>query len=270
MHWRDATDTLLAPLATAKRLGVITDFDGTLSPIVNDPDSSAIHPRSKQILTDLVPQLALLAVVSGRGAADIHRMTGIEEAVYVGNHGMERWTNDGLIVPEEVASYRPNLEGVLSLLEPHRESGMAVEDKGATASVHYRRTQDPTATAERLRPVLEHITAEKDIELHEGKMVFELRPPVARDKGTAFRALVAEYDLDAAIYLGDDVTDIPALKAAATLRDEDGKYGAGVGVRHGDDTPEAVLTQSDVSADGVEEVSAFFGWLSSALSASST
>lgn len=269
-HWQDATDTLLAPLLTADRLGIITDFDGTLSEIVTDPAAATIAPASKAALAALVPRLALLAVVSGRGALAIHRMTGIEAAVYVGNHGMERWVDGAVVTPPEVATYRPKLEGVLASLAPHMEGGMYIEDKGATASVHYRRTDDPAATAARLRPVLEHITKLHDIALHSGKMVYELRPPIRRDKGTAFRALVDEFALTAAVFLGDDVTDAAALQAAAALRAAGSVYAVGVGVRHPDDTPQAVLDHSDVFADGVGDVSAFFGWLLNALSASST
>lgn len=270
MHWKDATDTLLAPLLSQDRLGIITDFDGTLSPIVNDPDAAAIHPHSKELLTALAPRLALLAVVSGRGAPAIHRMTGIEDAVYVGNHGMERWVDGDIVTPEAVAAYRPNLEGVLALLEPHMEGGMHIEDKGATASVHYRRTDDPAATAERLRPVLEHITQQHDIALHSGKMVYELRPPLKQDKGTAFRSLVDEFKLTGALFLGDDVTDVAALQAAGELREAGTVYAVGVGVRHDDDTPQAILDHSDVLADGVEDVPRLLAWMSNALSASST
>ncbi len=269
-HWQDATDTLLAPLLEQSHLGIITDFDGTLSKIVNDPDAASIQPKSKEHLAALAPQLALLAVVSGRGAADIHRMTGIKAAVYVGNHGMERWVDGDVATPPEVAAYRPNLEGVLASLEPHMEGGMQIEDKGATASVHYRRTDNPAATAERLRPALEHITQLHDIELHSGKMVFELRPPIKQDKGSAFGSLVVEFELTGAFFLGDDVTDAAALQAAGELRAAGNVYTVGLGVRHGDDTPQAVLDHSDVLADGVEDVSTFFEWMSNALSASST
>jgi trehalose 6-phosphate phosphatase len=269
-HWRDATETLLAPLLRTARLGIITDFDGTLSPIIDDPAASAIAPASKAALTAMQPKLALLAVVSGRGAADIHRMTGIEAAVYVGNHGMERWVGGAVVTPPEAAAYRPNLERVMAALEPRLVVGMVIEDKGATASVHYRRTADPAATAEQMRPVLEQITGEHDIELHTGKMIFELRPPIKQDKGTAFRALVDEFKLTGAVFLGDDVTDAAALRASGELRTAGTAYGVGVGVRHPDDTPQPVLDHSDVFADGVGDVSAFFGWLSNALSASST
>jgi trehalose 6-phosphate phosphatase len=268
MHWQDATQTLLAPLIQRDRLGIITDFDGTLSPIVDNPDDAGISPRSKQTLAGLRHRLALLAVVSGRGAAAIHRMVGLEGVIYVGNHGMERWVDGEVVVPAEVAAYRPNLEATLAALADHHENGLRVEDKGATASVHYRQTTDPAATAERLHPILTKLAEQHGIGLHTGKMVFELRPPIDQDKGSAFRALISEFELDAAIYLGDDVTDAAALRAAQVMRPTTEVYTLGLGVRHPGDTPPAVLDYSDVLADGVDDVSSFLDWLSNALSAS--
>jgi trehalose 6-phosphate phosphatase len=269
MHWQDSQD-LLQPLTQQKRLGVITDFDGVLSEIVDNPDDSTIYPASKTALKALQPHLALLAVVSGRGAAAIHRMTGLEDVIYVGNHGMERWVDGEVVVPDHVAAYRPNLEAVLATVADHLEDGMRVEDKGATASVHYRQTANPSATAERLEPALRQITEANDIDLHTGKMVFELRPPIDQNKGTAFRSLMDEFDLHGAIFLGDDVTDAAALAAAQALRSAGTHYTVGVGVRHEDDTPQAVLDHSDVLADGVADVASLLDWLKKALSASST
>lgn len=269
MHWQDATETLLAPLLNTARLGIITDFDGTLSQIVDDPDAAQISPGSKAALATLQRELALLAVVSGRGAAAIHQKTGLDGVVYVGNHGMERWVDGAVRVPDQVAAYRPKLEAVLAALENVDEPGMRVEDKGATASVHYRQTIDPGAAAERLRAVLGPLTAEHDIALHTGKMIFELRPPIDTDKGTAFRALVDEFELSAALFLGDDVTDASALQVARELRENGDTYAVGIGVQHPDDTPQLVLDASDVLADGVDDVTAFLEWLSNALSASS-
>lgn len=270
MNWQDATDTLLSDFVGHKRIGVICDVDGTLSPIVNDPAAATIHPQSKARLSAMRPALALLAFVSGRAAADIHERVGIDGAVYMGNHGMERWVDGDVKVDERVAAYRPNLERVLADIERTKPDGVEIEDKGATASVHYRRTADPQQTATQLGPHLKTIAAKHDIDVHSGKMVFELRPPVDMNKGTAFRTLVSDYMLDAAIYLGDDVTDADALKAAGELRAAGTCYGVGLGVRHADDTPQEVINYADVLADGVDGVSDFLDWLSNALSASST
>lgn len=260
-HWKTARDTLLKPLTDYARFGIITDFDGTLSPIVDDPAAATIHPASHAVLTALVADLPLVALVSGRGAADVQRLAQIEGAVVVGNHGMERWENGTVAVPPHVAAYRPNLEAVLAALKPHLVEGMQVEDKGATASVHYRRTAHPLETQAKLRPILGDLVAAHGMALHAGKMVFELRPPLDLDKGTTFAALIAEFGLDAAIYVGDDVTDADALRKAGDLRAAGACYALGIGVQHPDDTPSAVLESADLLTDGVADTAAFFGWL---------
>lgn len=270
MHWTDAKDTLLAPFVSKARVGVVSDVDGTLSPIVDNPADAVVLPESKQHLIAMLPNVALLAFVSGRGAADIHERVGIDGGVYVGNHGMERWEGGSVQVAPSVAAYRPNLEAVMSAVQPKLIDGMAIEDKGASASVHYRRTADPQHTAQQMQPVLEAIAAEHDIDVHSGKMVFELRPPVQMNKGTAFRALIEDYTLDAAIYLGDDVTDADALRAAQDMRAAGTCFALAMGVQHAGDTPDLVARYADFTASSVEDVSAFLSWLSSALSASST
>lgn len=270
MRWQDATNTLLKTLVSKPRLGVITDFDGTLSPIVDDPADAKITPRNHALLTALAPQLALLAVVSGRGAADVHRLADISGAVYVGNHGMERWRNGDVIVPEHVSAYRPNLEQVLADLNDNLLAGMHIEDKGATASIHYRRTENPAQAQAHMQPILVSIARKHDIELHAGKMVFELRPPIDMNKGTTFANLIDEFNLDGAIYLGDDVTDADALKRAGELRKAGVCYALGIGIQHTDDTPQAILDYSDLLATDVDDTADLFGWLLNALSASST
>lgn len=268
--WQDEKDGLLAEFLGKERIGVVCDVDGTLSPIVDDPAAASVRRESVDALNRIQPQVTLLAFVSGRGAADIHERVGVSDAVYVGNHGMEHWQSGEVVVNERVSDFRPNLERVMEGVRVMAPEGVEVEDKGASASVHYRRMQGSQQEVETLKSELEAIAGRHDIEVHSGKMVYELRPPVEINKGTAFRKLVKDHRLEAAIYIGDDVTDVDALRMAAKLRDEGECFGLGVGVRHTDDTPETVLRHADLLTDGVEDVSAFLDWLSKALSASST
>ncbi len=268
MHWRDATDTLLKEFVSKARIGIVSDVDGTLSPIVDDPAAAIVLPQSKQHLIAMQPKLELLAFVSGRAASDIHGRVAIEGGVYVGNHGMERHMGDTVQVNKEVAAYRTNLEAVMNTVRDGLLPGMAIEDKGATASIHYRRTENPQQTAATFKPQLEKLAETHDSHVHSGKMVFELRPRVKVNKGTAFRDLIADYRLDAAMYLGDDVTDADAIRAAGELRAAGTCFALGVGVEHAGDTPEVVERYADVMASSVEDVAELLGWLATALSAS--
>jgi trehalose 6-phosphate phosphatase len=107
------------------------------------------------------------------------------------------------------------------------------------------------------------------LRVYEGRMIFEVRPPVSMNKGSAFRTLVDEFKLGAAIYIGDDTTDIDAIVAARELREAGICHGVGVGVAS-PETPQAVLEAADLSVDGVSGVESFFEWLLSVSSASSS
>ncbi|HUF37945.1 MAG TPA: trehalose-phosphatase [Anaerolineales bacterium] len=269
MFWHEAKSTLLAPLRDKLRLGLVTDMDGTISPLVAHPDLAAVTPRCRELLQALSDRIDLVAVVSGRSAADVRERVGLPGVVYIGNHGLERWEGGAAQVSPEAAAYRPQIETLLAPLETLLEPGMLVEDKGATLSVHYRQAAEPAAARERLRPTLARLAAAAGLALSEGHMVFEIRPPIPVDKGTAFRSLVGEHRLNAAIFIGDDITDAAALRTARALRREGACYALGVGVLSAK-TPYAVLEASDILASGVSEVETLLAWLSKARSASST
>lgn len=269
MHWQTATATLLQPVTSRDRLGLVTDVDGTISQIVDQPDAAQVTPRSRDLLHALHARLALVAVVSGRGVADVRRMVGLPELTYVGNHGLEWWRDGQVALAPETRAYRPALEAAIHALSAYTVPGMIVEDKIATISVHYRQTANPTATAAALAPVLERIAAGQRLRLFQGRMIFELRPPVDTNKGSAFRQLVDEHDLGAAIYLGDDTTDVDALRMARELRDSGRCYALGLGVES-EHMPTTVRDHADLLIGGVHDVEAFLAWLLTAVSASST
>jgi len=189
--------------------------------------------------------------------------------VYVGNHGLERWTDDGIDVPEVVQQYRQQMEAVRDALKARKLDGMLIEDKVATLSIHYRNTEKPEAAAAIFRPIVEAVASKHGLAMYEGRMIFEVRPPLEINKGTAFRALVDDYQLDTALYLGDDVTDVDALKMACKLRQNGVTNGIAIGVESATDTPDSVRHASDFLLDGVSGVESFLVWLSNALSASS-
>lgn len=256
-------------LINSARVGVVTDVDGTISPIVSQPDAAQVTPRSKELLSALQAKLALVAVVSGRAAADVRERVGLPGLVYVGNHGLERWTDGGIVTPEAVAQYRPAIQAVRDLITAQQPDGMMIEDKIVTLSIHYRNVSDPQATAETFRPIVQAAADEHGLKMFEGRMIFEVRPPLAINKGTAFKALIDDYALDAAVYLGDDVTDVDALRMARTLRESGACQSFAVGVGSGDDTPDGVRETSDWLVEGVPGVEDWLSGLLSAYTASS-
>jgi trehalose 6-phosphate phosphatase len=268
MYWDSAKSELLKAV-DKKRLGLVTDVDGTLSPIVDVPDEARVTLRNLELLGELCARLTLTAVISGRSAGDVHQRVSLPGLVYIGNHGMERWQDGKVIIAPAAAAYRQNLSAATPAIKQILVTGMRLEDKGVTLSVHYRQTTNPEKVENDLAALLQNIAKKHGLHLTQGRKVFEFRPPVEIDKGTAFEELVKTHRLEAAFYLGDDTTDVAVLLAARRLR-ESGQcltYGLGVESR---DTPGAVLTEADYLVQGVSGVESFLDWLSKARMASST
>jgi trehalose 6-phosphate phosphatase len=194
---------------------------------------------------------------------DLKDRVGLPQLTYIGNHGMERWINQSIQLSPEVSGYRAALEDIIDelVLEP----GMTLEDKGATLSIHYRQVEVPKAIAERYAAILQNLADNHHLHLSQGKMVFEIRPPLQINKGTAILALVEEFNLDALLFLGDDVTDGDAMKAALHLRDAGRCQTFNLGVESAE-MPEVIRTYSDAFLTDPADVTAFLGWLSESAS----
>ncbi len=269
MHWREALPILTDLAAQPGRLGLITDVDGTISPIVDQPEAAQVTPRNRELLSRLEFSLPLVAVISGRSAEDVHARLNLPGLVYIGNHGLERWVDGQFQVHPEASRYRPALEKARADIQAFLQPGMLLEDKGATLSLHYRQAKQPDQVASALQPILEQLANSHGLWLSEGRRVFEFRPPIKIDKGTAFRGLVRDYRLEAALYLGDDTTDIAALQAARDLRTDGSCRAYGLGVKS-NGTPETVLSNADFLIYGLPEVESFLAWLLKARMTSST
>ncbi len=263
----DLLRELVARGRSGQRVGLITDIDGTISPMAETPQAAQVTPTSRDLLRRLGDQLALVAAISGRAAANAREKVGLPEMVYVGNHGLERWHEGHIDVPPEAAAARPAIEQVIAALQPHIAPGMIIEDKGVTLAIHYRTTADPAGVQAAIAPLLERLCRDLGLRLAPGKLSFEVRPAVDLHKGTAFTRLVSDYTLAAAVYLGDDVTDADALRAARDLRHAGICFAVGIGVES-DETPAPVQEAADLLVSGVPGVEAFLGWFSNALSAS--
>jgi trehalose 6-phosphate phosphatase len=205
---------------TSGRLFLLLDFDGTLAPIVDRPEMAAMPHRTRRALERLMAMDGVtVAVVSGRGLADVRERAAIPGIAYAGNHGMEIEGAGLHRIHPEAAAARPALQEVAATIEAALEGvdGAFLEDKGLTLSIHYRLAPDH---AEEVREiVLEAAGGRAELAVTEGKMVLEVRPRVEWDKGRAVTFFLEQMQppRDAPIlYLGDDRTDEDAFRA---LRD---------------------------------------------------
>src|ERR671915_1328333 len=171
---------------------ILTDIDGTLAPIVPTPDMSEVSAELKELLRRLSGRYLLVAGISGRKTEDALDLVGLADVVYFGNHGFEILREGEVeVVPEAL----PYLEKVEELEHRAQEElgplGAFVEEKGITASVHYR-----NASPEVGERSIEFVKREGErlgLRITVGRGVVEARPPIRADKGTAVRALVEEY-----------------------------------------------------------------------------
>ncbi|MBV9790653.1 MAG: trehalose-phosphatase, partial [Chloroflexi bacterium] len=231
------SETLIRQLVSQRPCGLLTDIDGTISPIATTPDAAQVSAAAREALRRLAQQLELVAVISGRAAADAAALVGLPELIYIGNHGLEL-AQAGVVqpVPDAVA-YIPVIDEVLrSAQERIALTGILFENKGVTASVHYRMAEQPAQAQLLIGAILHELSAQHGLVLTPGRMVWELRPPLAIDKGTAARRLVTAYALRSVIFVGDDRTDTDAFRALRELRAQGVCAALNVGVA-GSETP---------------------------------
>jgi trehalose 6-phosphate phosphatase len=221
-HARHRIENLIALRRRAGRMLVALDFDGTLSPIVERPEDARLLDGLVGPLRELVARPdTVVAVVSGRGLADVRDRIPLDGVYFAGNHGFEI-EGPGLDrVHESARAARPALEACRRDLEAELsdEPGVQVEDKRWTLSVHYRRATMAGAEARVRAAVLAH-AARPGLRVTEGKMVFEVRPDVSWDKGRATRFLLDTLGGDdplPAVFIGDDRTDEDAFAVVREL-----------------------------------------------------
>lgn len=260
----------LAALLDAPRESLLAvDYDGTLAPIVDDPDAARAHPAAVPALARVGCHLGTVAVITGRPVEAALRLGGFAGAaglgslVVLGHYGLERWearTGEVARPPaaEGVARVKAALPG---LLERHGAAGARVEDKGASVAVHTRGAPDPQRLLDRLRPDLEALAAAEDLAVEPGRLVVELRPP-GTDKGGALRALVAERGARAVLFAGDDLGDLAAFAAVEDLR----AHGLpGLTVCSGSAEVRDLAERADLVVDGPPGVAALLDALAEAL-----
>jgi len=215
------------------------DYDGTLAPIVDDPEAAVPHPDAPELLRTLNARHPLW-IVTGR---DLQALSSFLDQPYhaIGLHGAQegivgRETNN-LMSDAAAEALRRLRQSVPSI------DGLRVEEKDQSFAVHYRGVADEDDTQARLRDWLADLPDVLDAIW--GKKVVELRPD-GLTKGTAVRRITNAHPDHIPVYLGDDVTDEDAFKALQAM-DRDA-----VTVKIGDDD-----TRAAARLDGPDAVMAY-------------
>lgn len=241
----DPLPRLLAPFTTRPDAAVVcVDFDGTLSAIVDDPGSARPLPGVVDLLHRLAARYRRVCVVSGRPASFLHDHLDGGGVRLIGLYGLE-WVDDGrIVVHQGTDRWRHAVDEAGAYWEREAaDTGLVVEHKGLSATLHYRLEPDLEPSARRLADAA---AARTGLVVHPARMSYELRPPVERDKGVAV-AEAAE-GASAVCFLGDDRGDLPAFDALDRLSDA-GVHVLRVGVSSPEAPPE-LLERADVVVDG--------------------
>jgi trehalose 6-phosphate phosphatase len=268
--WPSPTaEATLQAVCASRPCGLFSDMDGTLSPIASSPDAAKLAPGALAALTNARQTFDAVGVISGRDPRDLWRMASAPGLIYAGNHGFDRLTLDPDGAPriETIPEARPWIAPIHQALETLRAElgpalpGALFEDKGVTASVHVRQTADPEAAERAALAAVRRVARRHGLRVTRGRLVVELRPPIAMDKGVVITSLCRERNLRGAMYLGDDRTDIDAFHALHRLATETpGFRGVSVAVLH-DEAPPSLARAADVTVAGVEGVVALLEWL---------
>ena len=250
----------LAPLrANPRHTAILLDIDGTLAPIVDQAADAHVPESTRQLLIAVAGTYGLVACISGRRASEARAMVSIGTITYLGSHGVETlrsgWTEARL--DSEVADWARRIQefGRAADTADTRKLRVRLEDKGAIVAFHWRGAPDEHAARGAVDAIARR-AQDAGLRTHWGRKVLEVRPPIPIDKGAGVRRLLTEAGdgIEAAMYVGDDTTDLDAFRALALLAQE-GRllHAVRVGVAS-EEGPSEITGEADVVVDGPEGV----------------
>ncbi len=237
--------------AQAQTTALCLDFDGTLAPIVDDPNQARPLPGTVELLAQLAARFAAVALLSGRPADYLAQHAAAPGVRYLGLYGLQEIRDGQLWVDPRLKAARPAVLAAQQDLRDCaavRDSGAYLEDKQYAVAIHTRRVADPDRWAAPIDQAARQIAERHGLEVILGKQVWELRPAVHSDKGDAIRRVIGDSKARGVVVAGDDLGDLPAFAAAIEL-----KAAGGDALRIAMDSaeaPPALIDKADLIVDG--------------------
>ncbi len=235
------------------RSAVLLDIDGTLAPIVRHAADAHVPEATRSLLIEIARRYRVVGCVSGRRASTARQIVAIGTIAYVGNHGGEL-LRPGATRPEvdpELADWTARVRefAARAYTGEHQRIRVRSEDKDTIAAFHWRGAPDEETAAAAVHEIARRAEAE-GFAVHWGRKVLEVRPPVVLDKGLGIAALLRGGEVTAAVYVGDDTTDLDAFRGLRSLV-ESGALSSAVCVAvSSDEAPPGLAREADLTVDG--------------------
>lgn len=248
----------LSPLrADPRRTAILLDIDGTLAPIVRYADDAHIPETTRSLLIEIARRFGIVACVSGRRSSDARRIVSIGTISYIGSHGTELLRAGGTepVLDPAVRDWGRRIQafGREADNAELRRLRVRIEDKGSIVAFHWRGAPDE----ELARSAIDMIAGRAEqsgLRTHWGRKVLEVRPPVRMDKGAGILSFLEHADLDAAMYIGDDVTDLDAFRALGEMLAEGRLRHALRVCVASEEGPSELAEEADLVVDGTDGV----------------
>ncbi len=235
------------------RAAVLLDIDGTLAPIVRHAADAHVPEATRTLLIEISKRYRLVGCVSGRRAATARQIVAIGTIAYIGNHGGEL-LRPGATSPEvdpevEAWTARVRAFAARAYTGEHQRMRVRSEDKHSIAAFHWRGAPDEEAAAAAVGEIA-RLAQDEGFAIHWGRKVLEVRPPVVLDKGLGIAKLLRGVPLDAAVYVGDDTTDLDAFRALRALAQSEVLESAVCVAVRSDEAPPELALEADLTVDG--------------------
>jgi trehalose 6-phosphate phosphatase len=235
------------------RSAVLLDIDGTLAPIVRHAADAHVPEATRSLLIEVARRYRVVGCVSGRRAATARQIVAIGTIAYVGNHGGEL-LRPGATSPQidpELAAWTARVREFADRVytSEHQRMRVRSEDKDAIAAFHWRGAPDEDAAARAVQAIAQRAEQE-GLAVHWGRKVLEVRPPVVLDKSLGIAMLLRGAEVAAAVYVGDDTTDLDAFRGLRSLV-ESGELSSALCVAvSSDEAPPGLDAEADLTVDG--------------------
>lgn len=235
------------------RSAVLLDIAGTLAPIVRHAADAHVPEATRSLLIEIARRYRVVGCVSGRRASTARQIVAIGTIAYVGNHGGEllRPRATSPEVDPELAAWTARVRAFAARVytSEHQRIRVRSEDKDAIAAFHWRGAPDEETAAQAVREIARQ-AEEEGLAVHWGRKVLEVRPPVVLDKGLGIATLLRGDVVSAAVYVGDDTTDLDAFRGLRSLV-ETGALSSAVCVAvSSDEAPPGLAAEADLTVDG--------------------